>query len=382
MNSDQREGKVSASRFEILALCHGSEQLRRTLPPEALDSGDAYTERGQSLHKAFETDNTFELAAEDLPIYQNAIETDKKLLAQWCQDFEIASYIEGPREERLWLHDEATLKPLTSAQLDRHYISAEPRGFVLSDDLKSLWSPHLTPAERNYQGRVQAVVAAKEYGAHHVTMVFNKAMFGSFDRADYDADALWRAEFSIRQAIWESEQAGAALRAGDWCMRCACRAHCPAALRWALTPIPSLQVVPASNGKITEKRAVEMVQAAPIEAVREVWGKRTAIKYILEAVADRLAALPEGERERLALKLRPGRSTDFVLDVRGAFEALVNLGFPADALWGTLSLGKGDAVKMVQQFKGCSEAEASDYFDKVLDPFIQRGRGSPILAEA
>ncbi len=380
--NDEREGRVSASRFEILALCPGSEQLRRTLPPEALESGDEWTDRGQKLHRAFEDDNTFALDAEDVPIYQNAINTDKDLVAQWCEDFGITSYQEGPREERLWLHDDSTLKPLTSAQLDRHYVSIEPAGFVLSDDLKSLWSPNLTPAEVNYQGRVQAVVAAKEYGARHVRMAFNKAMFATADIADYNADALWRAEFSIRQAIWESEQKGATLRAGEHCLHCACKAHCPTALRYAMTPIPSLQIVPVENGKLTEKRVTEMVKAAPIEAVREVFGKRNVVKYIMEAVKARLASLPEDEKYRLALKMGLGRSTDYVRDVKGAVESLIAGGFPEDQVWGTLSMSKADVVAMVERFRNCRGSEAETFFEVQMDEYIERGRGNPILAEA
>ena len=362
MKDDFRLGKVSASRFEILALCAGSEQLRRTLPPEALESGDEYTEMGTKLHAAWESENSFQLSESELEIYKNGLTTLKRILDEWRQDFSIEQYEEGERELRLFLNDPNTMLIVASGQLDRHFIAGP---YVLICDFKALWSLNLTPAERNYQGRLQSVLAAKEYEAKHVRMSFAKAMFGRQDVADYNDVALEHAETSIHRAIWESEQAGAQRRPGKHCTYCACKAFCEDAASYSM--LPSVQ----------RRDTLTMLP----EDIVPVWRKWGEVEKIFEAMEARLKKLPAEELDRLGLTMKEGRRLDKVKDKLAAFNALRAAGLSSEQIIGGVSFGKGELVKLYQTMTNCREAEAEAFWNSQLGEFIECDRAKPSLVE-
>lgn len=367
--NDPRMGKVSASRVEILVLCPGSEQLRRTLPQEALDSSDEYTDLGQKLHKAWETENSFVLTEPELEIYNNGLSTVQDIIAQWRQEFSIEKFEEGERELRLFLNDPSTMLITASGQLDRHYIAGP---YVLICDFKGLWAPNLTPAERNYQGRLQAVLAAKEYEAKHVRMAFVKAMFGRQDVTDYNDVALEHAEASIHRAIWESEQPGAQRRPGRHCLHCPCKAFCEDAAAYSM--------LPSVKRRDTLKETLALVETLPPEDIVPVWRKWTEIEKIFTAIEKRLKALPPEEHERLGLMLKDGRKLDRITDNIGAFNALRALGYSSEQILNAVKFGKEAIVAMIQN-TGASEKVAQTIYEAELDPFITRDRAAKQLVE-
>ena len=371
--SDPRLGKVSASRFEILALCAGSEQLRRTLPAEALDTSDEYSDSGTRIHYARQTGNTLALSPEETEIYKRGCETEKRILEQWLSDFNIEpnQYFQGEVEERLYLNDPSTLKPVTSGQLDVHYVAPSHESHVLVIDLKALWSPNLTPAERNWQGRLQAVLASIEYDAVHVRMAFNKAMWGKSDQADYDKNALEYAKQSIFAAIWESEQPGAQFRPGRWCTYCPCKAYCSDAVAYAQLP-----TVSTFNGD-----PVELVKWLPLEDLVPVWRKKSLVTKIFDAIVARLKALDDTELNRLGLKLAPGRKLDKLKDVRGAFQKLLEEGYTEEEIFRCMTINKGNFEDMVKQRTNCRDIEAKAFYESTLAEFIEPGNAEPSLKE-
>jgi hypothetical protein len=139
--------------------------------------------------------------------------------------------------------------------------------------------------------------------------------------------------------------------------------------------------VPQANGKITKKHAGDLVAVAPIEAVREVFGKRKVIGYVLEAVTGRLVALPPEEKNRLGLKMMPGKKMDYIRDVKGAFAELSAFGVPEDELWNCLSFNKTDLLTAIRAMTICSEAQTEQIYETKLDPFIERGTAKESLAE-
>jgi len=376
MSDDVRKGKVSASRLEILALCPGSEQLRRTLPDTALDTGDEYTDLGSKLHKAWETESTLDLNEEELEVYQRGIETLDRIIAEWKTEFQLETVDEGQRELRLYLNDPSTLKIVASGQLDRHYghfSKPNSRPHVLICDFKGLWSPHLTPAERNWQGRLQAVLAKKEYDAKHVRMAFVKAMFGRQDVTDYDEAALGFAETSIFRAIWESEQPGAQRRAGPWCRYCPCKPFCREAALYS--ELPSV----ARGGALEE--TLKLVNLMPPEDIVAVWRKWGEVEKIFEAMEARLKALPEEEQSRLGVRMKEGRKMAAIVDKVGAFNALRALDISSEKILATVAFGKGELVALYQATANCSPKDAEAWYEKTLDPFIKRDRAKPSLVE-
>lgn len=368
--SDPRLGRPSASRLDILCLCPGSEQLRRTLPPEALESDDEYTEAGRKLHKAWETGSTFDLSESELEIYNNGIKTERQIIADWCQEFDITTFVEGERECRMYLHDPNTLQVVASGQLDAHYIAGVADSRVLVVDRKALWCPNLTPAERNYQGRLQAVLASIEYDARHVRMAFNKAMWGRQDSCDYDATSLQRARDSIFQSLWEAEQPGAQRRPGRWCLHCPCKAYCEDA-----ATVASLPAITSSGGPLA------LVQTMPVEDLAVVWKKRGQIEKIFEAITNRLSALSDEQLSEIGLKKTAGKKLDKIKDVAGVVCYLRSKGISEGSLYLGMSFGKEKLVKLMADHWGVSEERAAQMFDSELDEFIERGRGKPFLVE-
>lgn len=386
--SDERLGLSSASSFYIDAACDGRQnllrELRETEPAIDHSSSDELALRGTRIHRARETENTMELSPDEVHAYNDGLKIERGLVLDWAEEHGIESYSEGPREERMWLHHPETLAPLVSAQLDVHYLSNRP-GYLLVADWKTSSGKSAAPIAKNWQVRIQALVAWKEYPATRTCRValIKPEAFGAqsetCDISKFEIDQIERAAFHI---VWKTQQPDAQLSAGVHCRWCSAKSRCPAALAWAMQPMNTLEVVPEANGKLSKKDVIALVNLAPIESVREVFARRGVIKNIMDAVAVRLAGLPEEERYRLSLKLNRGRSTDYVRDVKSAFDLMIASGFPEDEIWGCLSLSKTDVVQMVQRFYNCRDSEADTWFESQFDEFIERERGDPIIAEA
>jgi hypothetical protein len=208
-----------------------------------------------------------------------------------------------------------------------------------------------------------------------------EAFGNQLECCDYSIFDLQQIERKVYEVLWESQQIDAPLSAGDWCRFCPAKSYCPAALKLALTPVNTLQIVPVENGKLTKKYVAQLVETAPIEAVREVFGKRGIVKLVMEAVVGRLAGLPEEEKYRLGLKMSPGRSTDYVRDTKAAFDVLLAWGFPEEEIWSCLSFSKTEIVDMVKRFRNCRDSEGNVFYEITLGDFIERGRGNETLAE-
>jgi len=374
MRDEIRCDLPSASAFERTALCPGSTQMIASLPKENLllagDDPDAV--RGTRLHKAFETDNTLDLDEEDLEIYEQGRETEKKILAQWREHYGITLDREGPRELRLWLNDPQTGEPLASGQLDKHFISGNS---VCIIDLKALYCTNLTPAERNWQGRLQAVLASREYDATHVRFALNKAMWSKSDVVDYGPEHLLIAEQSINAALWESRQPGAVRRAGGWCQYCPAKAWCPEA--GALTLLPST-VTGIIKGP-AEFDPVDMVRKLTDEDRAFLFGRANIIEKILDAVKAQLKALPDERLAQLGLSKKPARNLDPIIDNPGAFNALRTAGISEAELWTALKLSKGELTNAVQRDQGWTADKTKGFLKQVLEPFIEKKQAEASL---
>jgi hypothetical protein len=314
----------------------------------------------------------------------------KKIAFQaWYEDnnlYPIGGATEMPREQRLWLHHPETLAPLLSGQQDAHFQSNDGR-HLLCLDWKTGRADHMEDALENWQLRIAALLTWLEYDrkADRVRVEFIKPeVYGNqLDYADFTRFDLEQIERATYHHLWQMRQPDAPLHAGEHCRFCVCKAQCPEALKTATAPIQSLQVVPASNGKLTKKSVAELVNVAPIESVREVFGKRAIIGYVLDAVAARLKALPPEEKYRLELKMNLGRSADVIKDTRAAFVTLVTSGLFEEAdLWRCLKLSKTELTTLYQRMRNCRDSEAEVWYENAMDEFIERKRGDEILAEA
>lgn len=379
--NDPRMNLPSASGFYRDAECHGNRNLIRAVSElePIVDTPTEYSERGTRIHAARETGNTFNLESDELASYKSGLKLEKGFISDWKDEIGIDSAIEGPRELRLWINHPQNLAPMMSGQLDVHFLSSDGKHAAIAD-WKTGMASGCGSANKNWQLRIQAVLTWLEYPSlEHIRAGFIKPdSFGSgVDYCDFTLFDLENILRHIYYILWQTQQPDARLRAGEWCKYCPAKNRCPEAI--AMSRLPALM---PQNMEIAPKRAKVLVADIPIEAVREAWGKRTAVKNIVEAMADRLRALPPEEKYRLGLKMNLGRKGDFIKDVKGAFDALIAGGFTEEQLWSCLSFSKTDLVELIERVKMCRGGEADAFYESQLDEFIERSRGDEILAEA
>jgi len=334
--------------------------------------GDESAEIGTRIHLARERLDDGSLSEDEREIYLRGIATEKAELERWEADFGLSGSKEY-KEKRIWLHWPNTLDAATSGKLDVHYVSDK---HVLIVEWKTLWCTNLTPAERNYQGLVQAVCAAKEYEATHVRVVFNKAMFGKSDVVEYDAQSLRWAEDQVFSTLWKANQEGAPLHAGPWCRYCPCQPHCAAAKGYAMLP----SVVAGTDASLSKEEIAQRVQRLCPQDWVTIWKRKAEIQSILASVQECLKSLSEPDLKELGLKLKEGRRLDPITDTIGAYSAF-ELKLPEESLLKSISLSKTDLVEVWAETFNVSKKDATAQVKDILAPFIEERRAAPTLEE-
>src|SRR5678815_4897523 len=205
--------------------CAGKQNLMKAAGyPELPETDDS--KRGTLIHDAFQSGNTLMLDEEQEETYKQGLVFLDLLLQSWLGQNDLAAYVEGPREERLWIHDEVSLAPVASAKLDRHYLSGV---YALIPDLKSGWVPNLVPSPRSTQLRVQMACAKEAYPEMEwirVAFVKAKLKHGAGDYCDYGPEDIKRAQEWVRQHLWMSNQPDAPRTPGPHCNYCPAKAWC------------------------------------------------------------------------------------------------------------------------------------------------------------
>ena len=364
--NDERLGLISASKFEIIALCEGQPALEASLRGAGVIQGESpsneFAEMGTRIHKARETGKTNDLSEEELAIYERGLKTEKTAFDDWGEKISTEHL-----EQRLWL-TWPDGSPATSAKLDVLFVAGS-RGLVI--EWKSLYCSNLTPAERNYQGMVQAVCAAKQYNLDQVRVVFNKAMFGKIDMVEYGSEDLARAEGLIFQKLWAAKQPGAATHAGAWCRYCPCQPHCPSAAAYSL--LPSVVAGVAMGAKKSE--VVDSVARLCPADWKYIWERSSIIRNVLDATNACLKAMPADDLAELGLQIGEGRKLDPIVNVVGAYTSLEHQ-LPPEVLWGCLTMEKGKLVEAVAAYRMIPKREAADWVKEHLEPFIEPKRAS------
>lgn len=383
--TDERLGLPSASSFERDALCPGNRNLIRAMfdasAEDFTEESSEFAVRGRRIHKAREMSNTFELEDEsELRAYQTGMALENSLLQNWVAENGIIEYTEGQREQRLWLNHPDTMAPMLSGQLDVNYLAGS-HGLVV--DWKSGLGKACGPANTSWQLRIQALLLSKEHDelrTIRAAFVKPETWGDQLDYVTFTAFDLANIERYVHFILWQTQQKDAPLKAGEHCKWCPAKAVCEAAVREAM--MPTLVVPQPTPEVVTPKVAAELVKLAPLEVIREVWGKRTAVKNIMDAIAARLCSLPKEEQYRLWLKLKPGKTTQRITDMKAVFIAFRRAGYPASEIWKALRLNKEDATTMIQQHLNCRDAEAEATFNMITGDYTETNRGEQILGEA
>lgn len=369
VTEDVRLGLPSASKFDIVVLCPGQQNLYNAiahlLPPPQEEDPDEDALSGQRIHKARETLDTSNLNEEEKVTYEAGIKYEKKIFDAWVAEIGYLEAVEGPRELRLWLNDPFTLEPASSGQLDVHYIA---RPYLLIVDWKSGYSWNLTPSHRNWQLRKQAVLAYREYeGITKVRVAFDKpiATDTRIDVTDYTAEDLENGERDIFFHLWKIKQPDAQRTPGNHCRDRPCKQFCPESAAWSL--LPSVMV-----NEISPADMVAAVEKMSPEDWRMLWSRAGVINKILDAAKECLKKLPESQLKVLNMELGPGKNLDPITKTKEAFYALKEYGISEDELWQALSFSKGELVKAVRRDQGWAEDATEVWlFKQILAPMIE-----------
>ena len=353
--------------------CAGQRNMVKRLPPEAFKRDpDPLAQRGDRIHKAMETGNTLELDEEETEIYQSGLAYVQKLVEKWTSTFGYGpqDYFEGPREERLWLHDASTLDPIASGKLDLHFMSrTETHALVI--DTKTGFCSNLVGARGNSQLRLQAVLLKNEHPKlEHIRVAFAKPLFNhaQIDYCDYEEADLKHSLDSVLMHLWWSGQPDAKRTPDTHCRYCAARGgFCPQAAAYAMLP-----TVIASEVLIGEK-PVAVVEKLEMKDLYELWESSSTVRGILEAVNDRLKKMTDAELATIDLTHGKGKERHVVTDVHGAFEHLQKLyGYEEKELWPLLDFVNGRLAARAQEKKAINKKEAAAWVKEVLAEFITK----------
>jgi hypothetical protein len=335
---------------------------------EAIDVPDEVTLRGSKIHEAWQTDNTLALAEDEAEDYEAGVKHCAAIVEQWRTDNGIGDFIEGPRELRLWLNDKGTLAPLISGQLDRHYLAA---GHALAVDFKSGWAVGLTPSQRNYQLRVQAVLLHVEHpdiGKIRVALCKPKSKAEPTDWTDYTEADLEHAERDILYHLWQAAQPGAPRHAGAHCQYCRAKPYCPEAGAMAMLPAVLSGITRAPDeADVT----VLVAQLNPVDLVA-CWERSKIIHKILDAILARLKSFPDDQLSNLGICRKPGRKLDPIVDTKGLFDKLVAEGISNEAIFSALKFSKTELLDALKLDKGWAQGPAKGWRDQICEPFIEK----------
>lgn len=377
MTDDPRLGLPSASSFWLDVACPGRRNLLQQMQREGVPIIEdpqlaEWAASGRKIHKAREVENTLELNEREAEIYKKGVEGERRIVQLWEQDNELYTILEGPAEERFWIHHPLTLEPLASAQIDRHYL-APPHLLII--DWKSFFAPWVPPSNRNWQLRLCALAAIAEYDdITKVRVAINKPMaFGEkIDYTDLTLYDLKRIEESALSICWASSQPDAPLYPGPHCFRCPCNSACPAAASYASMPVMTQKPDPLA-----------MVALMSTADLAKVWRVRPQLKAIMTNIEERLATLSDEELRSVGLKRTRGRKLDKITSTRAAVLWLAQeLRLEQEQIYTAMEFKGGELVQLVMAQKSFTEQQAKDWIDTKLDEFISRDRAKPSIVTA
>ena len=346
-----------------------------TLPPEADSAPDEAALRGTRIHAALETGKFDDLAQDEAEDAQKMVESEKAIHNKWCADNAITcNDPPAGKEVRLWLNDPETMEPVLSGKLDLFYVTGDCACVI---DFKSgAWNTRLTPSQRNFQLRVQAVLLWREFdGIKKIRVAFAKP--NSFlDFTDYTATDLAYSEAEIMHTIWRTKQPGAPRRAGLHCRWCKAKAFCVESGAFAMLP----SRVPVA-GMSSTADVTALVETMTPDDLVAIFKKSSVISKILDAVKDRLKGMSAGELQVLGLGKKPGRKLDPITNPLQAYLLLKRDGIPEADMWAALNFSKPKLVEAVRKSKaGMTKKQIESWlFDNLLGPYIEKQRSDDSL---
>lgn len=336
--SDERKDRPSASGIEKMALCPGSWNASRGIS----NTGGADATAGTATHAVLAGDTDEDtLTASQVLTLETIGEIEREIIREV---FGTIPTNEAIREERLWFHDETTLR--FSGQLDFLMVSADivSRDVALIIDYKTGHKAS-TDAAVNWQLAAQAVLVDCHYALDEVVVaIIQPNCRPRYTLARYNDHALHEAEAAIMAVLDAAAKPDATRIPGlKQCMYCPAKPHCPEAQ--GIVASMSLSEVHQTNG---------VVVTGDILAQRLEIGKLAKL-IIASNEADAKRILADDPNAIPGWGLKPGAVKEICTDPSALFARFVELGGTPAQFMPCVAIGKAklkEAVRVITSTKG------------------------------
>jgi hypothetical protein len=291
---------------------------------------------------------------------QRAEEITQKILAVWAGDDETI----GACEVRLWIH--AGLKPAFSGQLDRLYSKNNFTEHLIID-YKTLYGDHLDAAD-NWQIKAQAALVFEAYPmAEYITAAIVQPEANKQpDVACFIRDDLIRFRGQLAMDLNNAHDANPHFKAGKWCQYCKALAICP---------VQKLELAKVESVTINSDAWAVMPAEDKVRLFDACERADDFIKAVKKRIKDEVIA---GNDFGGQFRLRPGRKTQEITDVAGAFQRLSGdlTVIDFNKACSASRPGLVDAMRAAKQITK-KEAEAS--IETLLEGLIEVKQSAPSL---
>ena len=372
-HDEERGGLPSASGIERLMMCPGSKFAEDNSPPQAESE---LADQGSKIHDARCKNSIEGLTDEEIQIKEKLDEIEAMAAFTWAKDKELdkGQAILRGREERFWIREPGTLRPLASAKLDWYYLAGD-KALVVDDKTGFLAA---TPSPKNWQLRVQALaIYSNVPNVKEIRVAIAQYRFKArYDACDYSPADIEASMDELLHGLWKAEQMNQQRVPGYWCRYCRAKASCPEANSYALLPVAEAQRMGGPIGELSgAKLKEEIVRRVGLMSPKQiafVYSRRNIIENVLEAAKDRLKAMPIFELAEIGLAMSPEVTTSSIGNLSGALDILFRQNLISTQEFTdccTIALGKVLAVtsaRMVTDKKATSKKEAEKYIRTIL----------------
>lgn len=361
--NDPRLGLPSASSFERLVKCPGSQNLIRTLPPktEAEEEGDEDAQSGTRIHAALAGDGIIQkqLNPEERETWQTCERLAMELVKHKFGD--VTTIVRN--EERRWLKSATTLEKLASGQMDREYISDE-MALLLEWKTGHKGAP---PAAKNWQALVNAVLAANSSDVESVAVaVIQPWVSPQVSVVEYAWEEIRAGEAEIARVLKESQKTDAPRYAGPHCE------HCPA----------SKAII--CQERIGQLLAVEVMISKEVTSPQQLgtlWGHWKQVEKLGTALKRKLEALSPEDLKLARLKMKDGAKVREIQDPLLAWQqAMPVMGKGEFASCLSLSLGVIETILYEKHKHEKTKKEITAMVNETFAGNIELKQNKPSLA--
>jgi len=351
---DERKGKPSASGMERLALCPGSWNLEKTMPPQ---EENEHMKLGTDIHSVLAGEKDFEI-----------LTVEGQEIATLCLS-EFSEMIEGLNlgertkeviEERFWYGEEF------SGEVDRIDFFGDETAVIT--DFKTGRVSQSNAAE-NYQLRAYVVLVKASFPKlKRIFSTIIQPLAGGITIAEYEKDDIHAATDEIKGILFDAKEANALrIPSEDACKWCRAKEVCPDRNEKIVsyyTEITSLTGAIVSN--LTNAGLVKIDD------------KSSLVEDFIESVKKEIKVrLMAGQLVR-GRTLGKGRETRSIVDASSAAAALSGVVSSSD-FWLCAKISVASLEKIFAKNKGIKGKESKEALSKALGWNLETKQGDPIV---